>query len=220
MSISLDVIQNRRCIIVECVDWTVRLREILVLCIHYEERYTSIILCGIQPLIIGQLSCFNRKKTQHLGQISPTEFDLQTQNNVQLHAIETKWHKDGLRYLLRAGECLFSKLAPASALLSLIKGLYLMHRNQFMEPTLRAGTWSHLVGLSHVKLVQGAPYGSLTGVNHEFTHLPAPYWGVQVHVIHPTADLANLIPWQFVDDKPAVKRGRFYIYFICKWFKT
>lgn len=155
--------------------------------------------------------CFKGNLFFFLLSWCPTEIDLQTQNNVQLHAIETKWHKDGLRYLLRAEECLFSKLAPASALLSLIKGLYVIHRNQFMEPTLRAGTWSHLVGLSHVKLVQGAPYGSLTGVNHEFTHLPAPYWGVQVHVIHPTADLANLIPRQFVDDKPAVKRGRFYI---------
>lgn len=60
VSISLDVIQNRRCIIVECVDCTVRLREILVLYIHYKEKYTSIILCGMQPLIIGQKSSFGK----------------------------------------------------------------------------------------------------------------------------------------------------------------
>lgn len=33
---------------------------------------------------------------------------------------------------------------------------------------------SHLVGLSLVELVQGVTNSSLTGVHHEFTHLPAP----------------------------------------------
>lgn len=77
--------------------------------------------------------------------------------------------------------------------------------NKVTKSTLEAGFSSHLVGLVLVKLVQGAPNGPLTGVHHEFTHLPAPYGGVQVHVIHPAADFANLIFGQFVDDKPSVK---------------
>lgn len=37
VSISLHVIQDRRSIIVECVDWTVRLRGIIVLYTQYVE---------------------------------------------------------------------------------------------------------------------------------------------------------------------------------------
>lgn len=60
VSISLNIIQDRWCIIVECVDWTVRLRGILVLYIQHMEKHTfedvfflsiSIIL-NIQPLLI------------------------------------------------------------------------------------------------------------------------------------------------------------------------
>lgn len=66
----------------------------------------------------------------------------------------------------------------------------------------------HFVGLSRVKLVQRACYGAVTGVNHEFTHLPNTHWGVQVHVVHATAH--HVIPFmgQFVDDKPAMERER------------
>lgn len=65
---------------------------------------------------------------------------------------------------------------------------------------------SHLVSLSIVELLQGVSDGSLTGVHHELTHLPAPHRRVQVHVIHSTAHRANLVFGQFINDEPLVEK--------------
>lgn len=55
----------------------------------------------------------------------------------------------------------------------------------------------------------------------EVTRLPASYRGVQIHVIHPTGDLANFIPWQFVDDKLAGRGQSFFkMNFMSKCIKT
>lgn len=97
-----------------------------------------------------------------------------------------------------------SALQTAPCFSSDQKGLYLpTHRDHCLKPALSKRMCSYLVGLSHVELVQCAPQSSLTCVDHELTHLPASSWRVQVHVVHSTANLPNLMPWQLVDDEPS-----------------